>query len=212
MLQVKLSRKFRPKGEFVMSIFRFLPGIIIIQAATAALVFVVIETPTISWELCALLALCASFLAAFWFASIADHLKKDAIADLKEKSVRERERLIVSAEKEKSRVFKQTHKQIVKETNRAHAKANFKVGAVVIGAVGAGIGLLSLQFITVGLITLLAAGGALTGYVVRARQGQGALKDKSKTVKSFLTARRKPVTVIEGEISDSDTPRLEKKP
>lgn len=192
-----------------MSIFRFLPGIIIIQAATAVLVFVVIETPTVSWELCALLALSASFLAAFWFASIADHIKKDAVAHLKEKSVREREQLLVSTEKEKSRVFKQTHKRIVKETNRAHAKANFKVGAVVIGAVGAGIGLLSLQFITVGLITLLAAGGALTGYIVRARQG--ALENKRKAAKPFLAAQQKPTTLIEGETSDSTIPRLEKK-
>ncbi len=192
-----------------MSILKFLPGIVLIQAATAILVFIVIETPASNWELYGLLALIASFLAAFWFASIADHIKKDAIAHMKERLVQEREQLFVSAEKEKRRVFEQTHKRIIKETNRAYAKANFKVGAVVIGALSVGVGLLSLQFITIGLLTLLTVGGALTGYVVRARQD--FLTNKGKAAKETIV-RRKPAALIEGKAPDSAPPRLEKKP
>lgn len=192
-----------------MSMLKFLPGIILIQAATAILVFIVVETPALNWELYGLLALIAGFLTAFWFASIADHIKKDAVAHMKGKLVQEREQLFVSTEKEKRRVFEQTHKRIVKETNRAYAKANFKVGAVVIGAVGVGVGLLSLQFITIGLLTLLTAGGALSGYVVRARQN--ALTDKRKAAKEPM-AQQKPTALIEGKTSESAPPRLEKKP
>ncbi|HET8700728.1 MAG TPA: hypothetical protein VFL97_03570, partial [Nitrococcus sp.] len=140
-------------------------------------------------------ALLAGFLTAFWFASIANHIKKDALARLKEESVRERERLLVSTEREKSRVFEQTHKQILKETNRAHAKANFKVGAAVIGAVGVGVGLLSMQFVTLGLLPLFAAAGGVAGYGLRARQESRARKEQ--LAKGMLTRQDavKPIEV-----------------
>lgn len=186
---------------------RFLPGIIIIQVAAAVLVFAFLENPGTNWVPYGLLALIANFMAAFWFASIANHIKKDALARMKEKLLQEREKLLVSTEKEKSRVFEKTHKRIVKETNRAHAKANFKVGAAVVGAAAVGVGLLTLQFFTVGILTLLAAGGALTGYAVRARQE--ALKGKA--AKKTL-ARRKPMELIEVETSGPNPPRLEKEP
>lgn len=190
-----------------MSMFRFLPGIIIVQAATAVLVFAFVESPKANWQLYGLLALIASFLTAFWFGSIANHMKKDALARMKEKLVREREQLLVATEKEKRQAFEKTQQRIAKETNRAHAKANFKVGATVVGAVGIGIGLLSFQFFTFGLLTLLAAGGALTGYVVRARQD--ALTGKAAR---RILARRKPPELIEAETSGPTPPRLEKKP
>ncbi|ABA57865.1 hypothetical protein Noc_1371 [Nitrosococcus oceani ATCC 19707] len=190
-----------------MSMLRFLPGIIIIQVATAILVFAFLENPGTNWLPYGLLALIASFMTAFWFASIANHIKKDALARMKEKLLQEREQLLVSTEKEKSRVFEQTHKRIVKETNRAHAKANFKVGAAVVGAAAVGVGLLTLQFFTVGILTLLAAGGALTGYAVRARQETL----KGKAAKKNL-AQRKPMELIEVETSGPNPPRLEKGP
>jgi hypothetical protein len=192
-----------------MTILRFLPGIIIIQVATAILVFAFMEVPGASWLPYVLLAVIASLLTAFWLASIANHLKKDALARMKEESVQEREQLLVTATKEKSRVFEQTHRRIVKETNRAHARANFKVGAAVAGAVGISIGLLSIQFFTIGLLTLLAAGGALTGYVVRAHQN--ALANRGKTTKKILS-RHEPKELIEAKVSEPTPPRLEKKP
>lgn len=181
-----------------MSMLRFLPGIILVQAATAALVLAVVRSPTADWPLYALLALTASFLTAFWFASIAKHIKNDALARLKEQSVRERERLLVSTEKAKSRLFEQTHKRIAKETNRAHAKANFKVGAAVVGAVGVGVGLLSMQFLTLGLLPLFAAAGGLVGYGVRARQE--TLLRKGKMAKG-LFSRRQPAKLAKAGTS-----------
>jgi fatty acid desaturase len=192
-----------------MFILRFLPGIIIAQAATAVLVFAFMENTKANWLPYVLLALIASLLTAFWLASIANHIKKDALARMKEGLVREREQLLVTTEKEKSRVFEQTHKRIVKETNRAHAKANFKVGAAVVGAVGIGIGLLSIQFFTIGLLTLLAAGGALTGYMARVRQN--ALANRKKATKKILPPH-KPIEPIEVKAPEPTPPRLEKKP
>lgn len=186
-----------------MSMFKFLPGILIIQGATAVLVLAIVQTPAMNWVFFALLALIAGFLTAFWFASIANHIKKDAVAHLKEESVRERERLLVSTEKEKSRVFEQTHKQIIKETNRAHAKANFKVGAAVAGAVGVGVGLLALQFVTLGLLPLFAAAGGLAGYGIRARQE--VLARKGQLAKGML-ARQQSVKPIEAKTPVSISP------
>lgn len=181
-----------------MSMLRFLPGIIIIQAATAALVLAVVQTPGANWLLYAPLALIASFLTAFWFASIAKHIKNDALVRLKEQWVRERERMLVSTQKEKDRLFEQTHKRITKETSRAHAKANFKVGAAVVGAVGVGVGLLSLQFLTLGLLPLFATAGGLLGYGVRARQE--TLRRKGKVTKG-LFAWRQPTKLIKAGTS-----------
>jgi hypothetical protein len=59
---------------------------------------------------------------------------------------------------------------VLKGANRAHAKANFKVGLAVTGAVGAGIIMLFTELLTMGLLTLSTAGGALVGYGARARQ------------------------------------------
>lgn len=181
--------------------FRFLPGIFIIQGATAVLVLVSVQNPTVHWLPFVLLALIAGFLTACWFASIANHIKKDAVARLKEASVRERERLLVSTEKEKKRVFEQTHKQILKESSRAHAKANFKVGAAVVGAVGVGVGLLSLQFVTLGLLPLFAAAGGLAGYGLRVRQETR----KGKLTQGIL-ARRQSIKPIKAETPVSIPP------
>ena len=186
-----------------MSMFRFLPGIIIVQGATAVLVLAIVQTPAVNWMLFAPLALIASFLTAFWFASIANHTKKDAVARMKEESVRERERLLVSTEREKSRVFEQTHRQIVKETNRAHAKANFKVGAAVIGAVGVGVGLLAMQFVTLGLLPLFAAAGGLAGYGLRARQESRARKEQ---LAKGMLVRQQSVKPIEANTPVSISP------
>lgn len=177
-----------------MSILRFLPGIIIIQVATAVLIYAFIETPGADWLPYFLLALIASLLAAFWLSSIANHIKKDALTRLKDELVREREQLLITAEKEKNRVFKQTHQRMAKETNRAHAKANFKTGAAIAGVVSVGIGLLSIQFFTIGLLALLAAGGALTGYAMRVRQN--ILANRGKITKNILT-RPKSTELIE---------------
>ncbi|CAB1275637.1 hypothetical protein [Candidatus Nitrosacidococcus tergens] len=165
--------------------FRFLPGIILSQATAVILTVAFLNSQEIPWiwMLYAALALIISILVAFWFSSIATHLKKDALAKAKERLSQERERILLSTAEEKSRVFAQTHRQIMKETGRAHAKANFKSGAIITGVVGLGVGLFSLQMVT-GLIALLATGGAATaGYIVYRKRGNLLPRFKDSQVK-----------------------------
>ena len=151
---------------------RFLPAIILIQLATAALIYALINAPLEGNQLpaIALLGLIMSVLAAFWFSSIAGHLHKDTLAKTKAKHALERETIRVNAERQKTRIVKDTHKEITKATNRAHAKANFKVGAMLAAAVGAGGLMLFTQFVTIGLLILTTSGGALVGYMTRLKQ------------------------------------------
>jgi hypothetical protein len=191
-----------------MSIFRFLPGIIILQIATA--VFVIAASSSSHgpyWASMAVLALIVSLLAALWFGSIADHIKKDTLAKMKEAFAREREHLLVTTEADKRAVLEESHKQIVKETNRVHAKANFKLGVAFVGTLCVATLMFSIQFITAGLLTLATAGGALAGYAVRARQDALALK---KNAAQAVIAQPYDAKVIEAEIIEPIV-RLEKK-
>ncbi len=153
--------------------FRFLLGLILLQAGTAVLVYAALSQPVKGyWIAFGLIALLTNVLTAFWFGAIAKQIKKDAVARTKEVFAKERERLHLRTEKEKSKLVEQSHKRVVQETNRAHAKASFKVGAAFIGALGVGAVMLFAELVTLGLLTLSTGGGALAGYLMRARQAQ----------------------------------------
>ena len=123
-----------------------------------------------------LFASITSIIAAFWFSSIASHLRKDELTRAKETFARERENLRVRAEKEKIKVIQRSQKQVEKETSRIHGKANLKVGASIMAAVGAGIIMLITELLTLGLLTISTVSGGLAGYALRARQSVGGGK------------------------------------
>lgn len=154
-----------------MSPLKFLPGIIVGQAATAALVVAAMESYS-ERNVTVFLAIgvIMSLMLALWFAAIGEHIRKDALLRAREEFARERERIIVSAEVDKRSMLEQTHERIVKETSRAHARANLKVGAALTGLVAIGALLLAIEVVSIGLMTLSTAGGVLVGYVMRARQ------------------------------------------
>ncbi len=155
----------------ISSVFKFLVGIVLIQCATLIMYMAAAKTQLgESWIIFGLLALTISFFAALWFTSIANHAQKDAVSRAKEGFLREREKIRVQAEKEKHKVIKQSHKQIVKETSRVQTKASFKTKAALVGLFGLGAMMIFTQFVTLGLLTLSTAGGALGGYGVRVRQ------------------------------------------
>lgn len=167
-------------------ILKFLLGIILVQAATV--VVVLLTPPDLQgWGLLRVIipALCISFLSAFWFSSMAHHLRKDHLSKANEQFARERENLRVNAERSKARTVKQAQKDIAREARLTHARASFKVGAAFSGVIAVGALLLLTQFLTVGIIALSTAGGALGGYLYRGRQyktalvapGKGALID-----------------------------------
>lgn len=152
---------------------RFWTGIILVQLVTIGLFFAVTRAGLDNTQLMltiGLLEILFSVLAAFWFSSIARHRHLDELETIKEAHAREREKIRVNAERQKSRIVSKSQQQILKETRRAHAGANFKVGAAFAGALAMGAVMLYSQFVTFGLLILTTAGGGLAGYLARGRQ------------------------------------------
>ena len=179
---------------------KYLLGILIIQAATVAMTFAAIKSDDQElWLAVLLLALILGLVTAFWFASIASHAKKDALANAKDVFSKEREKLRVNAERQKTRLIRKSHEEIRKETNRAHAKSNFKLGAGFIGIVAAGSLMIFSQLLTLGLLTLAVGGGALGGYLMRVRQ-----ETLSRNKEAFaISEERRPAIEVQPVKSDS---------
>ena len=158
-------------GSNLSLLFKFVVGLLLIQGTAGLLVYAALRSDHLEvWLLLGALAVVISFFAAFWFVSIASHSRKDALARVRESFSREREQIRVKAEREKTKVIKRSQEEIAKERSRVQNKANFKVGASLAAAAGLGVLMLLTQFVTVGLLTLTTAGGALGGYLFRARQ------------------------------------------
>ena len=180
---------------------KYLPGILIIQIATVAMTLAVIKSADHElWLAVLLLALIISLVTSFWFASIASHAKKDALAHAKEEFSKEREALRVNAERQKTSLLRKSHEEIRKETNRAHARTSFKLGAGFIGIVAAGSLMIFSQLITLGLLTLAVGGGALGGYLMRVRQEVVSRQKEALAISS----ERKPVIEVQPMNSDSN--------
>ena len=166
-------------------------AILLIQIITVALVLLTPdELQGAGWLQLALPLLLISIVAAFWFDSMAAHLRKDHLARADRRFAKEREKIHVNAERAKTRVVKQAQKDIAREAKTTHAKASFKVGAAFAGAIGAGALMLLIGSMTLGLSILTTAGGAMGGYLYRAR--------KEVNSKDTLAAP-KEIKVIEGK-------------
>ena len=178
---------------------KYLLGILIIQAATVAMTLAAIKSADQElWLAVLLLALLIALVTAFWFSSIASHAKKDALANAKDEFSREREKLRLNAERQKTRLMRKSHEEIRKETNRAHARSSFKLGAGFIGIVAAGSLMIFSQLLTLGLLTLAVGGGALGGYLMRARQ-----ESISRQKEAFaISDENKPVIEVRPDKGD----------
>ena len=150
---------------------RFLPAILLIQIASVLLVLLAPDDlQGIAWLRLLIPLLVVGFFGALWFASIAKHKSKDEVSQLQAQHAREREKIQLNAERAKTRMMKKTQQQIAREAKIAHGKANFKVGAALAGVMGLGALMLLTQFLTLGVVTLTTAGGALGGYLYRGRK------------------------------------------
>ena len=152
--------------------FKFLPGILVIQFITSALVltgFNWSNDPQLIIVFIAF-ALIVGILAAFWFVSIARDIHNLAQSQMQEEHTREREKILVNAEREKASIASESYRQIEKATNKAHAKANLKVGIACAAAMGVGGLMIFSQLVTVGMMVLISSGSGLAGYLARARQ------------------------------------------
>ncbi len=163
---------------------KFLFGIIIVQLATVALVLLAPDDlQGVAWLRLLIPLLVVGFFAAFWFDSIAKHKSKDELFQIKVEHAREREKIQISAERAKTRLVKKTQQQISREAKITHSKANFKVGAAFAGAIGAGALMLLTELLTLGMLTISTAGGALGGYIMRVRKEDKKKFDSPETIK-----------------------------
>ena len=163
---------------------RFLIGIFLVQIATVALVLLSPDLQGLGWLRLIVPILVVGVFAAFWFHSLAKYRSKNEVENLKGQYLKEKAKIQLNAERAKTRLVKQTQKQIAREAKVTHTKANFKVGAAFSAAIGVGALMLITELFTFGLLTLSTAGGALGGYILRAKRGGGGLlsNDKIKVI------------------------------
>jgi hypothetical protein len=153
------------------NLLKYLIGLLVFQGATVILVLVALRTSLgETWVLFALLGLVMGVPTALWFTSIADHAGKHALANAKEQFSKERERIRLRAEQDKAKKIEDTHRRLLRERNRVQNSSTLKLGAALAGVAGLGVALFLTQFMTLGMLMLTTAGGALVGYGVRARQ------------------------------------------
>ena len=156
---------------------KFIPGILILQVITIALVLIApADLESWGWLQLAIPVLIVGFLTAFWFGSIAARQRKDEISRLKEHHAKEREDIRVNAERAKTKLVKQAQRKTLHKVRRSTMRANIKIWLAFSGAAGLGGLLILTQFMSVGLLILTAVGGALGGYLLRIRQEKGKLK------------------------------------
>ena len=146
-----------------------------LQIVTVALVILAPDLQGIGWLRLIIPLLAIGFFAAFWFASMAKHKIKDEVNAATTQHLREKEKLQLNAERAKTRLVKKTQQQIAREGKIAHSKANFKVGAAFSGTIAFGALMLLTELLTLGLLTMSTAGGALGGYLLRAKKGNNSL-------------------------------------
>jgi hypothetical protein len=169
---------------------KFFGGVLVVQIVTIGLLFAVTRTGIEDTQLrltIGLLEILFCVLAGFWFLSMARHRHRDELDSVKEQHAREREELRVHSERQKARVVNKSQKQLLKETKRAHAAANFKVTMSFAGALAFGAIMLYSQFVTFGLLILTSAGGGLAGYLAR-----GKMMEKSRNGKLSIKRRQIP--------------------
>jgi len=178
-----------------MQVIKFLMGILLVQVVTVVLFILSPDTLDTTAILRLIVPLFfISLMVAFWFSSLVENFKKDAIGKMKEGFLKERESLLVKAEEAKTRVVKEAQKEIAKEAKVTHAKANFKVGASFAGVLGIGALFVFAQMITVGLMVMTATGGAMGGYIWRGRrlENQGLKEiEVSKNFKVLPNKKKK---------------------
>lgn len=189
-------------GSFV----RFLIGIVLLQGVTLLLIYTALHTDwKTTWPLFALLGGAIGVLVALWFNTIVSADRHRAVSRVSERHSKEREKIRVRAEQLRVKAARETERLAAKARNRASAGMSLKTGVVVGGTVGVGVAMMLAQFLTLGLVTLTAAGGVALGYTVRVRQ--------EKTIAARrLAAEERAMRVIEVDDDKPTLPRVRAEP
>ena len=154
-----------------LQILKFIFGIILAQMATVALIIVSPNTLNLTGLLqLSIPLLFIAVIIAFWFTSLSEHFRKDAVFKQEGDFAKEREKIKLSAKQAKIDAIKEAQKEIVRESKTTHAKANFKVGMAFAGVLGIGGLFVLAQMVTVGLLAMSAGGGVIGGYYWRGKR------------------------------------------
>ncbi len=176
-----------------MNLLKFLFGIALAQVATYVLILLApAELNFVGILRLVIPLLFIALILAFWFSSIAGHHSKDAISKVKDDFANEHEKLRTNAERAKERVIKEAQKNITKETRKAHATANFKVGAAFAAVLGVGALFVFAQMVTAGLLAITATGGAIGGYYWRGRRSKNERLREIENPKDLDIIESKP--------------------
>jgi len=176
-------------------VLKYLFGVLLVQGVAGLLVYTMLKSDQQEvWWLLGGIGLLISFLTALWFTSIAGHHKKDALEQERADHSKKQERLKVKAEKEKTKVIEKSHQQITKARNSAQRSANLKVGGAFAAMVGVSAMLMFTQLVSLGLLTLTTASGALGGYLYRGRQEK--LKSDGETTGLLTSSTKKLVAPL----------------
>lgn len=187
-------------GPRIGGVFKFLIGILLLQVATALLTYTALMTDLeqTAW-LFGALAVTLGVLVALWFDSVIGSVKEQAVARQHKRHAREREKLRIQAEKDKAKLAKQR--------KRSSGGATLKTGLAVGGTVGVGVALMFAQLMTLGLLTISAAGGAALGYGVRSRQEKMIRAREQRQAERLVYAQQDvPVLTAAAPAKSNDPP------
>ncbi len=184
---------------------RFFLGLTLAQIAAVGLALLYPGTAAIEKLIAlAFLIVLLSTVVSLWFSTVARQLADKQVNALKERFAAERDKINKTAAKDKDRLEKKTRKQIEVEARRAKTKANIKVGGAITVATGFGVMMLLSQFVTLGLLTLTTAGGAVGGYLVRSRKEQEALDNPDyKLIEAEIVEDDQPAAITHQQPSDT---------
>jgi len=179
---------------------KFLVGVFLLQGTTALLVISARDADLYkSGWLVVALGILIGVIAALWFSAITSHANAHSFVRASEKFNRQRDYLRRKAEKEKVKEIKDGHRQLLRESKRVQQRSSLKLGSAMAGIAGLGVLLLFTQFMTLGLLAVSAAGGALLGYGIRARQ-YPALGQATDSVVGSLPGK----PAVQGRLADSE--------
>lgn len=172
---------------------RYLPGIVLVQLVALTLFWVNREGTLTNILLRAALpsALIAG-VTALWFSALARMQSQQQITALTEKHHEEREalnrviertrsdamqeasadkaRIVERASQEREKLVRKTHQELMRQERRTSRRANIKVGMAFMSMTALGVIMLITELLTLGLLTITTAGGAMGGYLFRWRQ------------------------------------------
>lgn len=182
--------------------FNYWAGVLVVQSATGGLAYAVYRMGLDNTHfllIILLLEVLFSALMAVWFLDIGKKQHLSAMEKIKDAHAKEREKIKINAERQKTRIVNKSHKQVLKEIRRANTTANVKIGAAFAVALTFGGIMLSTQFVTFGLLILTTAGGSLLGYVARGKQS--ALADQKKLSVSKGSKQSRPKQIKDNKSS-----------